>query len=60
MGYMARNTENPSKGEKLKSALRDNLRKRKQFSRKLVNSGSDENTSAVKLRTREIATEKSE
>ena len=57
---MARNTENPSKGEKLKSALRDNLRKRKQFSRKLVNSGSDENTSAVKLRTREIATEKSE
>lgn len=42
------------KGAKLRSALRDNLKKRKQQTRKLGQAGNDGQAFSVKLRSRDI------
>lgn len=47
-------TRSAKKGVKLRSALRDNLKKRKGQARKLGQSGDEAPTFSVKLRSREI------
>lgn len=54
MERMDKSAKKSAKEKKLKSALRDNLKKRKQFSRKLESSEKDDEAS-VKLRAREIS-----
>ncbi|MGI9352384.1 MAG: hypothetical protein ACR2O3_12540 [Rhizobiaceae bacterium] len=49
-----------SKGDKLKSALRENLKKRKQQTRKLGDGSKGGKEFSVKLRNREISTKKPE
>jgi len=52
---MSRKTGAKSKEQKLKSALRDNLKKRKQFARSLGEPGEQTDGPQVKLRIREIS-----
>ena len=56
---MDKSAKKSAKDKKLKSALRDNLKKRKQFSRKFAGGENSEEVS-VKLRTREIAAKDAE
>jgi len=51
---MVKNSKNPKKAVKLKSALRDNLKKRKVQARKLKGEG-DEPEFSVKLRSRTLS-----
>ncbi|MEM7215033.1 MAG: hypothetical protein AAF423_05770 [Pseudomonadota bacterium] len=43
------------KDQKLKSALRENLKKRKQLTRKLIGEEPENKSDSVKLRSREIS-----
>ena len=57
---MDRQPKKGTKGEKLKSALRENLKKRKKQARKLGDDSKDEKPFSVKLRSRDISTKSPE
>ncbi|MEM7068668.1 MAG: hypothetical protein AAF478_07265 [Pseudomonadota bacterium] len=55
---MAKNSSKLSKEQKLKAALRDNLKKRKQFVRTLDPAKANDEETGIKLRHRELTAKK--
>ncbi|MEM9330730.1 MAG: hypothetical protein AAGA53_05355 [Pseudomonadota bacterium] len=57
---MSGNRDKDTRNSKLRSALRDNLKKRKMQARKLKSDTAETEADTIKLREREISTKKPE